>query len=360
MFFPIECKSEKENQPLPWEQTVEAYLGPASVIGGLAAKRLTTHAEEALLREFARLPHRERECVDIPDLKAFRVNSVLGGYLVTTLDGMEPVASYGLGILPYVMPAYRGRGICSCLHAHHDLAHGQRKATSYSIDGFYARRRAHALHVQKALDAGCDVPDAVRAQYRNGEFRLELKEPYGPEEHNDWVRRERNAALQRDYARFTEGYPVRYAQLSHYLNGLRSRFAPTAPGGVAFAARLAATIDGEMRVTVTPALIIVQVEKNGLVHDILGARASDEAINDLKQRGILHESDDTLEVFTFRSATQIPDRGLHETIETLLHRGQESQSIEAYEIEGILDRAQAFDEALSALRGRQNEPDFGC
>lgn len=358
--FPPKFKARKIEQLPAWAQRLEDYLGPATVISATSAARMTAMAEGELVHDFKFFSKQDRPRIDVPGLEEFRVLQVRGGYLVATGDGREPVASYGIGMMPYVVPDYRGRGICSHLHVYHDTHHGQRRASSYSNEGFSARRRAHALHVAKALAAGENVPGAVRAQYRAGDNGLELKEPYSPEEHNAWVKQERDASLRRDYERFTENYPVRYAQLSHYMTGLRSRFAPTAPGGVAFAARLAAVIDGEMRATVIAALIIIQVEKDGLVHDILGARPSEDAIGDLKRRNILLESDEAPEVFTFRAASEIHDQELRKSIETLLAHGQESQAIEAHEIEAILDRAQAFDEGLTASREKYELLDFGA
>lgn len=343
-------------EPKPWELVVEDYLGGAQVLKDDMAKRLIERGDSNLRQDFEALQRSDRKRLSVPGLEAYRVDRHRGGYIVSTADGREPVASYGCGIMPYVAPAYRGRGICAHLHVYRDLTAGRMGAASYSREGFAARLRAHALHVEAALARGEDVPAPVRTQYRSTPEGLRLNVPYTAEDHNAHVSRLRDRRMRQKFHDITDGYVERYIDEARFTTGLAGRFGPGRAAGAAFAVRLAAAIEGDLRVSMIDARLCVQVEKDGLVHDILGVRAESQSHQDLLRREVFFDSDPVPEVFVFRHPDEIHDPSLRKEIEGMVRAGQESYAIEAEKIEAVLDAAQAFDHALE--KAMTADPEF--
>lgn len=350
----------KAPDPKPWEQTVEDYMGGAYVISDTTAQRFTRLGEGNLRRDFKDLRQISITPIAVPGLEAFCVERWRNGYIVSTADGRKPVASYGIGTMPYVAPDFRGRGICARLHVHRDLTEGRIAATSYSRGGFAARLRAHALHIEAALARGEYVPAVVRNQYGPADEGLRLNTPYTPEDHNARIADLSERRARQRFHDITDSYVERYIDMDRFRAGFAGRMGPGRAAGSAFAVRLAAAIDGDIRVSRVDGLLCLQVEKDGLVHDVMGVRSQSQAHSDLMRREILFESDPEPEVFIFRHPDEIHDRSLRKEIEGLVRAGQEGCTNEAHEIEAILDRAQAFDEGLTASREKDEVLDFGA
>lgn len=232
VLFPKDLFSDrKAPDPKPWEQTVEDYMGRAYVISDTAAQRFVRLGESNLRHNFSQLREDDGTRMIIPGLEAYRVNRFRGGVIVSTSDGRKPVASYACGMMPYVVPGHRGRGICARLHVHRDMTEGRIVATSYSHAGFAARLRAHALHVEAALARGDYVPGPVRNQYGSSAKGLRLNKPYTPEDHNAHISALSERQARQRFHDISGSYVERYIDEALFRTGLAGRRRSRPRGG---------------------------------------------------------------------------------------------------------------------------------
>lgn len=184
-----------ERRIMPWEMTLQDFLGPNVVYldGALSAFRHNAIAQsEAKIRAAKASRYDRVDWSYRPDLVLLieRKGSVRG-MLVEDAETGERLAGVHCG-LPVVFSEHRGRGIGAEIVARAtagpDLI---LKPTSYSESGFGARLGAHRLLVERALAEHLDVPAKVSEAYEATPDGLRLKAPWTIAEQNalalDWA-----------------------------------------------------------------------------------------------------------------------------------------------------------------------------
>jgi len=338
----------------PWEKTVQDYLGPAKVIDtspdGMPGE-IIAQAGERMCALAVRISSGEisPEKIFPPGFDRFDVYQHRGGYLVTSKETGSAIASYGLDVVPFVAPQWRGQGICAKLHVFRDTTRRQMTAGAYSENGFKARIRAHAMHVQAALTGGLKVPDEVRDQYRSTATGLKLVHDYSAQDHNKQLDEARRERMKETFNKTTEGYVCRHIDLDMVVNRIDDYFSPKYNAGAALAVRMAATIEADLRVTRINGSLIVQAQKGNFIHDILGVRTVGQAENDMIVRGIMEEGDPAPEVFVFQSLSEIHDTSLRNEIGEMVIEGQPECATKTEVVNKVLDSLEEFDRSVSAL-----------
>jgi hypothetical protein len=101
--------------------------------------------------------------LEIPGLRGVRVLAMARPYRnIILLDGVDPVACIRSG-LPFVTPAWRGRGLGALLVLISDLERGRfLSPAAYSVSGARARCSAHALQVRIVAE-GSGRPETTTA-----------------------------------------------------------------------------------------------------------------------------------------------------------------------------------------------------
>ncbi|WP_411839760.1 hypothetical protein [Paracoccus sp. ME4] len=269
------------DKPLVHEQTIAEYLGQASVVGMPSDHGAASF--EHVRKRYAEFSEWERiETPDRPDLDLRRK----GKYANVALDADTGELLGGYTTRgPYTVPAHRGRGICSEIHYHLDLAGLRADAAAYTMSGMMTRAATHRLHVERALRRGLNVPDRVLADYRidaGGEVRL--REPMTAERHGANAKALRRLEAERIISEEAVGYTAVFrcpedlgdADFVSYSAGY---------DGFALAIGLMREFGAEIRATLVEGRAYTQAIINDDLIDSHGIRPVDLCLEDLWRRG---------------------------------------------------------------------------
>jgi hypothetical protein len=195
-------------------------------------------------------------------------------------------------IIPFVMPDFRGRGVTSEIHVLVDEMGARSRASTYSVSGLMARVRAHRLHVERALDRGEAVPEAVLSDYaRDAAGRVRLRTPFDVPAYEALVAETCRRHELEAFSRITQDM-TEVLHGPHDLGALHfSHFRPTQDGH-ALAVCLAEDAGATIRAGFShDRLAFVQAEIGDVVIDVFGLRPEGAAIEELRRRGMLPSPD---------------------------------------------------------------------
>lgn len=163
-----------------WEKTIEEYLDGCSV--GPTIERIVHPDKVRAYAEDSDYAHIKTSPL-APDY-AFHINGYQDFKIVHTPTG--EVSGTFVGMMAYVAPEHRGKGLTSLLYVMcDDLDISRTEVRTLTPASLGAFRKAHAMMVERAVKAGDPVPLRVLTQYRKAEGGgIELRNPYGPEECN--------------------------------------------------------------------------------------------------------------------------------------------------------------------------------
>lgn len=242
-----------EDTRAAWQMTVEEYIGPCSVGGPinmiLPRAQLDASANNRTYANVVSCPEASGYSFHFNNLNSFKI----------VHEDTGQVAGIYAGMMVYVDPEHRGKGLMAAMYAVLEDAGIRNDHRNLTPGSLSALRGAHRILVQRALKAGEKVPLAVLSQYRRCEDgSLALRNRYGREECNayrDHVLRRNNAATILDKAaRQDVSFVMRdvssetkdAAGVSAYPDRIRMRRA----AGLRLADRLARETGGVIRMAV--------------------------------------------------------------------------------------------------------------
>lgn len=274
----------------PWETPLSEYLGLASVISGAVSLEKDGPANLMAIKDRAATwpivatasrpdlvlrvgPHTQVAAFDSES------GELLGGYTAT---------------YPFVLREHRGRGIAPEMHFLIDQM-GQRQAAScYTPSGFGARIATHRLHVERALEAGKEIPSDVMQDYRYSPTAgLALRTPYTAEAHQAWCAKRAAHERALRHSLMTDGYFEVFRGPDEDRDRSFDDYDP-AWKGYLIAIALHRDFGCGFRAHVQGKTCLVQAEFEDVVIDAIGIRPAEAAIADLVRRKLLDRPGDTL------------------------------------------------------------------
>jgi len=284
----------------PWEMTFQEYLGPAPVLGVIGPGH---HAHIEAINDLADMEVESRCWQEIRVREREDLVFLAGpDERLLVLDPVSGEVIGGYANIPLVHDRYRGAGICSEMHLIRDERLGRGETAVYSRHGFRARLNAHALHIERALGRGDQVPENVLADYRVDEIgRMRLGAPYDEKDHEEWSQAFLKQRRMTDFEREMAGLTVRFRTFEG-RNDPVARTYRADKHGYAFAMALHRKIGAMIRVTTTEWSLIVQAQLGDQVMDVDGIRPEGSVEDCLVARGLLdREEMDRIMVRTFPS-----------------------------------------------------------
>ena len=174
-------------QTQPWNIGFQSYLGPCGILKkGPQGLFSFSNARRQLERQVqASKNWKSYALFEHPDVEA-KISP--GGLSVLTCNTSGEVIGGSTSSMMYVEPPWRERGLCSALYMQMDLVGCTPRISGYSEAGFYARLRAHRLHIVRALLEDLAIPHEVLGDYTiSEEGFLRLLTPYNPADHQAWL-----------------------------------------------------------------------------------------------------------------------------------------------------------------------------
>lgn len=269
------------SKPNAHEQTLAEYLGQPSVVGMPSDHGASSF--ELVRERMAEFSSWERiDTPDRPDLEIRRK----GKYANVALDARTGELLGGYTARgPYTVPAHRGRGVCSEIHYHLDLAGLRADAAAYTMSGMMTRAATHRLHVERSLRRGLDVPDHVLADYHVcPDGRARLREPMTVERHNANAVALRRAEAERIVAEEAVGYTAVF-RTADDLGSADFVSYSARYDGFALAIGLMRDYGAQIRATVVDDHVFTQAMINDDLIDSHGIRPVDLCLEDLWRRG---------------------------------------------------------------------------